>query len=111
MKTHKELVAWQVARELTLAVHCWCDTHWTRPRSAILEQLRRSALSIRLNLVEGYAFGRSARCRNHFRIAYGSAVETTEVLEFLSELGDHTAELIALSKRVQALTLRLMQKS
>ncbi len=111
MRTHRELLAWQVARDLSVAVHQWARANWSPPATSTLEQLRRASLSIRLNLVEGYAYGRSARCRNHFRIAYGSAVETTEILEFLGELGAETGPLVEMSRRLQALTLRLMQKS
>jgi four helix bundle protein len=111
MRSHKQIIAWQVARELTVAVHRWVDGHWTPPRSSALEQLRRASLSVRLNIVEGYACGPGPRCRNHLRIAFGSAVECTEILEFLSELGADTQLLIELSRRVQALTLRLMQRS
>ncbi len=111
MKNHKQLIAWQVARDLARACHHWVQGRWSPAHASTFDQLRRSSLSVRLNLVEGYAFGRSPRCRNHFRIAYGSAVETTELLEFLAELGEENPDLIDLSRRVQALTLRLMQTS
>jgi four helix bundle protein len=78
----------------------------------MLDQMKRSALSTQLNLAEGYAFGRGPRCRHHWRIAYGSSVETTEVLELLRELGDlDDEEMVGQSKRVQALTLRLWLRS
>jgi four helix bundle protein len=52
----------------------------------IFEQLQRAALSVQLNIAEGYALRTSKRFRNHLDIAYGSAVETAELLELSSEL-------------------------
>jgi four helix bundle protein len=115
MRTHRELVAWQVARDVALGVHRYGAACWRPTLGAAIEQLRRAALSVQLNIAEGFASGRGSRCRYHFRIAYGSAVETTDLLDFLIELDarDDTelADLAAKSRRTQALTLRLWQRS
>lgn len=115
MRTHRELVAWQVAREVALGVHRYGAARWRPALGAAIDQLRRAALSVQLNIAEGFASGRCPRCRYHFRIAYGSAVETTDLLDFLMDLdrSDHTEliELANASRRTQALTLRLWQKS
>lgn len=55
--------------------------------------------------------GRGARCKYHLHVAHGSAVETTEILEFLQELGEEVGDLIPDSIRAQALTFRLWQTS
>ena len=98
-----------------MGVHRYAVGHWQPNHAAILDQLRRAALSVQLNIAEGFAIGRSPRCRNHLRIAYGSAVETTDLLDILGELTlDKTGDLNALtslSHRTQALTLRLWQRS
>jgi four helix bundle protein len=52
----------------------------------IFAQLQRAALSVQLNIAEGYALKTSKRFRNHLDIAYGSAVETAELLELSGEL-------------------------
>jgi len=115
MHTHRELIAWQRAHDLTLAVFRYAGLHWSPSIAAPLEQLRRSSLSVELNIVEGYAFGRSARCRNHFRIAFGSAAESKALIELLSELDCPDAPrleiLDSLASETRALTLRLLQKS
>jgi four helix bundle protein len=115
MRSHRELIAWQRAHELAIDSHKYCAQTWSPVHAAAIDQLRRASLSIQLNIAEGFAFGRSARCRHHLRIAYGSAVETTEILEFLDELkapdAHHIGMLVDLSHRVQALTLRLWQRS
>ncbi len=61
---------------IDLARDCW------KPYAAALfSQLQRASLSVQLNIAEGYAFGESATYARHLRIAYGSAVETGELLE------------------------------
>jgi four helix bundle protein len=52
-----------------------------------MRQLQRASLSVVLNLVEGYAWRPGAKWRHHLRIAYGSALESVEVTEFLGEIG------------------------
>jgi four helix bundle protein len=115
MRSHQELLAWQRAREVVIGVHRYAARHWEPNHSAVLDQLRRAALSVQLNIAEGFASGRSPRCRQHLRIAYGSAVETNDLLDLLLELSPaNTADLAALvtlSRRTQALTLRLWQRS
>src|SRR5262249_56810746 len=48
-------------------------------------QLQRAALSVQLNLAEGYTFGDSPTFTRHLGVAYGSAVETGEILRLLSD--------------------------
>ena len=43
-------------------------------------QLQRSALSVQLNIAEGWSFNRSPTYTRHLGIAYGSAIETGELL-------------------------------
>jgi four helix bundle protein len=115
MRSHQDLLAWQRAHFVAAAVHQYAARHWRPSLAAPIDQLRRSALSVQLNIAEGFAVGRSPRCRRHLRIAYGSAVETTELLEFLVELSaDDLPMLKTLTQRsreTQALTLRLWQRS
>ncbi len=47
--------------------------------------LQRSSLSVQLNIAEGYTFGDSPTFTRHLGIAYGSAVETGELLRLLVE--------------------------
>jgi four helix bundle protein len=43
--------------------------------------LQRSSLSVQLNIAEGFAYGNSPTYTRFLGIAYGSAVETIELLE------------------------------
>jgi four helix bundle protein len=114
MQDHRSLIAWQRAREVVLDICHRRDSLWRRETSAMVEQLQRSALSAQLNLAEGYAWRPGLRWQNHLAIAYGSAVETTDLLDLLLDLsdpGDRLLELRAKSIEVQAMALALLRKA
>src|SRR2546422_5317745 len=80
MRKYRTLVAWQRARQLALSVLKSTDG-LDHPRSrAIVDQLRRAAVSVEANIVEGYALGTAAQFKRHLRIALGSVAET-EILD------------------------------
>jgi four helix bundle protein len=81
MRDHKSLIAWQRARSVALRVVRLSRDHWRPWAGAILFQLQRASLSVQLNIAEGHALRSKSRFRNHLIIAYGSAVETVELLE------------------------------
>jgi four helix bundle protein len=81
MRDHKSLIAWQRARNVALSVVRLSREHWHPWAGAILYQLQRASLSVQLNIAEGHALKSRSRFRNHLIIAYGSAVETVELLE------------------------------
>ena len=81
MRDHKSIVAWQEANRVVEAVLDGCRTSWKPFAAAVFAQLQRASLSVQLNIAEGYAFRASPRFRNHLEIAYGSTVETGELLE------------------------------
>ena len=58
----------------------------------IISQLRRAAISIVLNYVEGYARMKPAVQLNFFEISYGSLKETLYLLNFSLEEGYLTEE-------------------
>jgi len=93
MRKYRSLVAWQRAHQLAVLTLKAADTAY-HPRSrALLDQLRRAAISIEANIVEGYALSTPLQFRRHLRIALGSAAETECLMETASELGylpDHT---------------------
>jgi four helix bundle protein len=111
MRSHRDLLAWRVSNSLAIEVHRWAEGPWGPARWSTIEQLRRASLSVPLNIVEGFASGPGNRCRYHLRVAYGSAVETTAILEFLGELGATVPGLVDKSVRVQQLVNRLWRRS
>ena len=83
-------------------------------RHPCVDQLQRAALSVQLNIAEGYALRSSKRFRNHLDIAYASAVETAELLELNSDLEllppDNAEPTIQRCKRCQGLLLGLIKR-
>jgi four helix bundle protein len=110
MRDHKTLLAWQEANGIVRAVMIATRGR----RHPCVDQLQRSALSVQLNIAEGYALKSSKRFRNHLDIAYASAVETTELLELSSDLElfpvDNLAAVIQRGKRCQSLLLGLIKR-
>lgn len=112
MKDHTSLLAWQTAREIALDVAKLARAHWKPSNSAVFGQLTRASRSVRLNIAEGYTFTNTPTFRRHLDIAYGSAVETGELLEHAKTAEILPAadldELIERSKRCQRLTYGLL---
>jgi four helix bundle protein len=88
MRDHRSLHAWQEAQavgvgegSVALGSIGLARDSWKPYAAALFSQLQRASLSVQLNIAEGYAFGESPTYTRHIRIAYGSAVETGELLE------------------------------
>lgn len=88
---------------------------WKPYAAALFSQLQRASLSVQLNIAEGYAFGESPTYLRHLRIAYGSAVETGELLETALKANvisvDPGAHLLARNRRSQRLLLGMLRRS
>jgi len=80
MDGYKSLDAWKLAQQLCLGVLEATDGTAPPRAWAVLDQLRRAALSADVNLVEGYALGTGPLFRRHARIALGSAAEAQRLL-------------------------------
>jgi four helix bundle protein len=114
VRDHKSLVAWQVANEVARAVLRMCRAEWKPHAAAVFGQLQRASLSVQLNIAEGHALKTNRALRQHLRIAYGSAVETTELLELALAEKLVSAEALdpalANSRRSERLLLGLLHK-
>ena len=86
MRKYRSLVVWQRAHRLSVSMLRATDRHY-HPRSrAVFDQLRRAALSVEANIVEGYALSTTPQFRRHLRIALGSAAEVECFLEVVGEV-------------------------
>ncbi len=111
---HRRLRAWQTAHEVVLVVLELSATSWRPALGAAFGQLQRASLSVQLNIAEGYALGPGKRCRSALEIAYGSAVETAELLEVLSEAGavssDRTTAVLEINQECQKTLMGLIRR-
>jgi four helix bundle protein len=86
--------------------------NWKPYAAAVFTQLQRAS-SVQLNIAEGYAYAKSPSFTRHLAIAYGSAVETGELLELVLEAGLVPPEvvnpLITKNQRSQRLLLGLLK--
>ena len=87
MHKYRSLDAWKRAREASLLVLRATDAAYHPRALALFSQLRRAAVSIEANLVEGYALGTPLQFRRHLRIAIGSAAESQVMVELATEMG------------------------
>jgi four helix bundle protein len=89
-------------------------TGWKPYASALFSQIQRASLSVQLNIAEGYAFGESPTFARHLAIAYGSAVETGELLEIALDAGvvasDVGKHLLSRNRRSQKLVLGMLRR-
>jgi four helix bundle protein len=86
VRKYRSLVVWQRAHRLSVGILRATDRAY-HPRSrAVFDQLRRAALSIEANIVEGYALSTPLQFRRHLRIALGSAAEVECFLEIVREV-------------------------
>ncbi len=115
MRDHTSLLAWQEARGATLESIRLCRDHWVPYGAALFSQLQRASLSVQLNIAEGYAFTRSATFDRHLAVAYGSAVETGELIQLLidSEVvaAENCPRLLDHNRRTRYLLLGLIRRS
>jgi four helix bundle protein len=91
---YRDLEIWQIARELGVKVHEMTLRHL--PKFEMYEegsQIRRSAKSVRHNIVEGYGRRRyKMEFVKHLTYALGSCDETKDALEGLWETKSLTDE-------------------
>jgi four helix bundle protein len=79
------LVAWQAAHSFVISTYRITDEHYHPRFRALFDQLRRAALSIEANIVEGYALDTTPQFLRHLRIARASAAESECILRIIRE--------------------------
>jgi four helix bundle protein len=112
--SHKSLKVWQEAHLVTIGVLELCRTSWRPWGAAVFSQLQRSSLSVQLNIAEGYTYGESPSFTRHLGIAYGSAVETHQLLELIAAAslapGDRSSSLLAHVSHTQQLLVGMLRQ-
>jgi four helix bundle protein len=77
---------WRTTHAFVIGTLRACDTQYQPRARALFDQLRRAAISVEANLVEGFALEGPALYRRHLRIALGSAGEAECLLRIAHEL-------------------------
>ena len=87
MKRIKNLVVYQKAKELVILTYQMLESFPDTERFALCGQMRRAAISVPSNIVEGMA-RLSTKDQSHFlNIAYGSLMELYAQLDIAHDLG------------------------
>jgi four helix bundle protein len=114
MRDHTSLHAWQEAHAVSIGVIALSRDLWKPYAAALFSQLQRASLSTELNIVEGYTFGDSPTFTRHLGIAYGSSVETAELLRITIETdvlpSAIAGSLLSRSRRASRLLLGLLKR-
>lgn len=113
VRSHRDLIAWQKAMELVVAVYQLTGRFPPHERYALGDQLRRAAVSVAANLAEGH--GRSTRrdYRHFVGIAYGSLQEADTLIVVAQQVAhvsnDDSAEVVRLLDETSRLVWRLRE--
>ena len=92
-KSYKDLIVYQKSYELALEIHKITLTFPKFERYELGGQLRRSSVSIPLNIAEGYGRKIYSKYFNQFLVnALGSNNETVVLLDLTKDLGYITKE-------------------
>lgn len=109
MEKYQSLVAWKRAHELLILVLRRTDAAYHPRARPLFDQIRRAAVSVEANIVEGYALGSPLQFRKHLRIAMGSAAEVECLVRATGELHYLPVEEV---KKIEALlggTMRVLR--
>lgn len=79
---YKKLIAWQIADKLAWEIYKLTDKFPKDEIYGLTSQIRRSALSVPLNIVEGYSRNSKNEFRQFLKISLGSLAETAYLIEF-----------------------------
>ena len=86
MRDYRKLTAFTKADALALAVYRWTDALPSDERFVLRSQIRRCAVSVPANIVEGCARTGHGAYANHLNIALGSAAELAYLIGFAGRI-------------------------
>ncbi len=92
MRDHKKLRAFELADDLVMAVYAATRFFPREEQSGLTSQLRRAAISIASNIVEGCARNSEGDFLHFLDMAYGSAREAEYQISLAQRLGYLPAE-------------------
>ena len=87
IKSYKDLEIYQRSKELVKEIYKITERYPESEKYNIISQLRRSILSIPLNIAEGYGRRSKEEFKRFLKISLGSSNEVEAILEISEELG------------------------
>lgn len=87
IRSYRDLVAWQLAVDLSLLVYELTRGFPDAERFGLTSQLRRASVSIASNIAEGYGRGTTSDYQRFLRMARGSAYEVETQMFIAARLG------------------------
>ena len=114
VKKLERLDAWRCVQDLAYQAYLLTLSHQLRRHFALIDQIRRAALSVPANIAAGYALGTTPQFLRGLEISLGSNVELYSHLAVLARLNlvptDDVRVVIDLCNRVIAMTIGLIRK-
>jgi four helix bundle protein len=114
VKKLQRLDAWRTAQELAYEAYLLTLAPPLSKHFALIDQVRRAALSVPANIAEGYSLGTTPQFVRGLKIALGSNTELYSHLTVLERLnllpGDDVRAVIELCTRVIAMIIGLIRK-
>ncbi len=107
---YKRLFVWQKSNELAKAVYLETRGFPKEEVYGITSQIRRAALSIPTNIVEGYSRKADKQLKHFLLIALSSLAETEYLLDFSQEIGYLTSESHAILQGIRQAVGNLLWK-
>ena len=83
---YHELIVWKEAHEFTLQIYQLTETFPKHELYGVISQLRRAAVSVSTNIVEGYAKQSKLDFLRYLNISEGSIKECAYLLELSRDL-------------------------
>jgi four helix bundle protein len=109
MDSYRSLGAWKLANEAAYQTAKACDAACRAYSRDLLNQLKRAAVSVEANIVEGYALGTPGLVGRHLRIAFGSAAEAECQARLAGRLEYLEPEIVTLLERLFGDTMRALR--
>jgi four helix bundle protein len=109
VQKYQSLVAWKRAHKLLILSLRSTDQAYHPRARPLFDQIRRAAISIEANIVEGYALESTPQFKKHLRIAMGSAAEAECLVRVAAELSYLPADVAAELETLLGGTMRVLR--
>ena len=107
-KNYRELIVWQEGIKLAKVIYRLADKFPRHETYALVDQIRRAAVSVPSNIAEGHARKAPADFRRFLHISLGSLAEVDTQLVLAQEFGYLSKEdLDVLDEQIQGLRKKL----